>query len=721
MATTEAVNVKTLYSRAMALMGKGRDEEALASFAQIVDRNANIPEVHFQIARIFLRNDQLAKSLTHIRAAAKLKPDVPDIWKVYSEIVRTISHTDEQARFRAALKGAPLDKSTKSTLSTSVDFTGKSVAPLGGTPAPVFERMVAVLAEDRAAEAETLARAELRRTPKSAATRTILAAALLTQERIAEAEEAVREALRIDGNYAEAHCTLARILRAQKRFKEGFKACNHALRLAPGMAAALRMRGEFYRELRWPEEARADLEMLITLEPRNPDHHYVLASLLYENKKFPDVVKVTRKALKSGLKGFGLHSTLAQALGDLGQHEEALEVLEAAKKLYPEAHIAALRIAELNQTLGRFDVAEAGFQEAIRSDPRQGEFYRVYLTAKKLEPGNPMVETMQVHFDDTTIPGKSRAHFGFALAKVMEDQKRHGEVFPYLDRANGLMREAFPYDIDARVAHVEKLLASCRSYDWNDVKFTSTNRFAPIFVTGMPRSGTTLVEQIISSHSKVTGAGELGVASQSALYKIGRESETYRNLTDIEPEALQEIGDEYEAYIRTLHPGVDQITDKSIQTYGYIGALKLAMPQARFVVVRRDPRDNLLSIYKNVFPEGTHGYAYNVEDLAEYYRQFVRTVDYWREVVPDWFYEVQYEDLVANPAEEVPKLIAACGLDWEDACLEFHKNERRVKTLSVYQVRQPMYKSSTRAWERYGEDIRPLLDALGPEYSDAAE
>lgn len=213
----------------------------------------------------------------------------------------------------------------------------------------------------------------------------------------------------------------------------------------------------------------------------------------------------------------------------------------------------------------------------------------------------------------------------------------------------------------------------------------------------------------------------MSVAPGRTLALLGREGGAYRDAKDVTPQMFQGLGDGFEAYMRTLYPDADRITDKSIQSFAYIGLMKLAMPEARFVVVRRDPRDNLLSIYKNVFPEGTHLYAYGVEDLAEYYRQFLRLVEFWREVVPDWFYEVHYEDLVANPAEEARKLIEACNLDWEEACLDFHKTERRVKTLSVYQVRQPMYKTSTRAWERYGDDIRPLLDALGPEYADAAE
>lgn len=721
MAKTEAATVKTLYARATEAMGQGRDEEALALYAGIVGENANIPEVHFQIARIFLRNHQLARALTHIRAAVTLKPGVGDIWKVYADVVRTLSDPKEQAAFRAALRKAPLEKRDKGTLSTAVEFTGKSRASLGGTAPEVFERMVSALTGGEAAEAERLAVAEAARNPKSAAVHTVLSAARLAQGNESGAETAILTALTLDPSYAEAHSTHARVLKAGKRVAECLHACNHALRLAPGMAVALRLRGECYRDLGFPDEARTDFETLVTLEPANAETHQLLARFLYDERLYPDAAAVARKALKRGLKTFGLHHVLAQSLSEMARPAEALSELEAARRLMPDSALATVRIGELKQTLGRFEEAERDFQSAMALDPSWGEVYRVYLASKKLDPADPLIGEMQRRFEDPEIPAKSRAQFGFALAKVMEDQKRWGEVFRYLDPANALMREEYPYKIGRRFDHVDRFITSCRTADWTDGTPVSTSRFAPIFVTGMPRSGTTLVEQIIASHSRVTGAGEVGIAPGRALALLGREGGTYRDAKDIAPEMYQALGDGFEGYMRSLYPELDRATDKSIQSFGYIGLLKRAMPEARFVVVRRDPRDNLLSIYKNVFPEGTHLYAYDVNDLAEYYRQFVRLVDFWREVVPDWFYEVQYEDLVANPEEEAPKLIAACGLDWEDACLEFHKTERRVKTLSVYQVRQPMYKSSTRAWERYGDDIRPLLDALGADCADAAE
>ncbi|MDZ4093933.1 MAG: sulfotransferase, partial [Paracoccaceae bacterium] len=185
-----------------------------------------------------------------------------------------------------------------------------------------------------------------------------------------------------------------------------------------------------------------------------------------------------------------------------------------------------------------------------------------------------------------------------------------------------------------------------------------------------------------------------------------------QSMASLAPSAIAGLGHEYATMMRARFGDASHVTDKSIQTYLFLGLMKLALPKARFVVVRRDPRDTLLSIYKNKFPDGTHLYGYDQRDLAKYYTSFVQMIDFWRAMVPDWFYEVQYEALVANPEVESRKLIAACGLEWQDSCLNFHQNTRKVETLSVFQVRQPISGGSVKSWQRYEAELAPMLQAL---------
>ena len=327
------------------------------------------------------------------------------------------------------------------------------------------------------------------------------------------------------------------------------------------------------------------------------------------------------------------------------------------------------------------------------------------------QPGDPLIETIKGHYQDERLDDQNRMNMGYALAKAMEDMKEDDEVFRYLDEANALMKKSYSYDIALRLREVNNTKQAMKDVDWLGRKIEGASACAPIFVTGLPRSGTTLVEQIISSHSQVEGGGELGELTKQAQQLIIRK-EGLASVKDMPDDVIAALGRNFEEYLAPRFPGAPHVSDKSIQSYMYIGLIKLALPQSRIVVVRRDPRDNLYSMYKNRFPEGTHLYTYDQRDLVTFYGTFLEMLDFWRERVPDWFYEVQYEDLVSNPEEETRKLIAACGLEWEDACLNFHENKRKVETLSVFQVRQPISKASVQGWKRFEKGLKPMLDAL---------
>ena len=353
------------------------------------------------------------------------------------------------------------------------------------------------------------------------------------------------------------------------------------------------------------------------------------------------------------------------------------------------------------------------FRQAIALSPRDGETYRIFGATHKFRTDDPLLEQMRGLFDDPTLGDEARMHLGFALARAMEQTKAYDQVFRYLRPANDLMAKRYPFDAAARSRTIAWTKAAFADTDANR-PLTGATGYAPIFVTGMPRSGTTLVEQILSSHSSVTGAGEVGYAVpliSRAMYR--GEGKGYVPFDDLPDDTVRAFGEKIEARLRALAPDTPRVTDKSIQTYMLMGAIKRAMPNARFVLVRRDPRDLLFSIYKNFFREGTHSYAYDQRVLGQYYREFEGMVDFWREKLPGGFHEIQYEDLIANPETETRKLLAACDLDWQDQCLSFHENTREVRTLSLHQVRQPIYKSSMQAWKRYEEDLSEMIEALG--------
>ena len=342
--------------------------------------------------------------------------------------------------------------------------------------------------------------------------------------------------------------------------------------------------------------------------------------------------------------------------------------------------------------------------------PRATELYRMLLIGEKLAADDPLIARMQALFDDPGLTDAARAELGFALAKAMEDSGRHDRVFTYLRPANRLLHQAAPYDMDRRKRFIRQVQAACAGFDLPEAP--AAGGFAPIFVTGLPRSGTTLVEQILASHSQVTGGGELGLAWAALHDTLRREDGSLRPWTEVSGADLANVAAQVEQAMRARHPGADRITDKGVRSYTLIGPILAAFPAARMVVVNRDPRDTLLSIYRNRFEPGQHLYGNDLATLGRYYRLYEEIMAFWRETLPGRFHEIAYEDLIAAPEAETRRLVQACGLDWEDACLDFHRNRRQVHTLSVHQVRQPIYQGSVGAWKRYEAELGELFQAL---------
>lgn len=720
---TNAADIKTLYAEALKLQQAGEAKEALKRYVQIDTVRPNLPEVHFQLARLFLRTELPQRALPFAQSAAAIRPGEADIWKIYGQVIRTLSDRDAQRTFAKELAKAPLDKRLKGNLSTGTALNGKDTVPMEDLPAEVLSKIIKAVSAESYAEAEALADVALKRFPKSAPLHDIRAVALSGQGKQEAAMVASRQAIRLAPGFAGAWTNYSKILHKAERHGEALAKANAALNLAPGYVIAHVARADAMFGLGRTQEGIADLRRARAADPKNTLIAYKLAVRLLSERELFEARDLVLDAKKHGGSSISMDLLLANILSDLDDTDGALELLQRLAEQTPDNILVQTRLANFFQTEGAFDEAEPIFKKAMELNPNHGDTYRVYLVSKKLDMDDPIIAHMQDRFADAELADVDRAGFGFALAKTMEDNKRYDEVFQYLHPANALYRSHLKVE-DHQGANKDDdtlSLESFRSVDWANSPTNDACKAAPIFVTGMPRSGTTLVEQIVGAHSTVTSGGELSVLVTKCKQMLRSRYDRILPLSDIPQSEFEKLGFWYEDYTTALFPGADRITDKSIATYAFVGIIKRAMPNARFVIVRRDPRDNLLSMYKNVFPNGGHEYAYSLSDLARRYKSFVSFVDLWRELTPDWFYEIQYEDLIANPEEESRKLIDACGLQWEDACLDFHRSDNRIKTLSLYQARQPIYKSSSKAWERYGDELNELFEALGPDYIDAAE
>ena len=451
---------------------------------------------------------------------------------------------------------------------------------------------------------------------------------------------------------------------------------------------------------------------LLQARPDIPEIPFQLGQIAFRQGLFEKARGYLEQAAVLKPQETAILSALAEVLEKTGDTEHRGDVLNRWIKADPKAVKPLAEKAVLLQQTGDFTGAEATFRKAIRKAPYDGELFRLLLQSKKLKKGDPLIREMQDLYRHPRLNKASKSHLGFALAKAMEDTGDHGKVFRYLTPANKAMREEFPFDAAAREAEVDALISTFEGFDFPRPVEQQDTRIAPIFVTSMPRSGSTLVEQIIASHSKVTGGGELGFFLQEADKVLRDPNGALRHFRDIPTAEMAGLAERYEAKVRSVLAFDRVFTDKSIQTYQVLGLVRIALPEARIIVVDRDPRDMLLSIYKNVFMKGTHRYAYDLKDLARYYKTYRKMIEFWKRALPGGVFEINYDALIADPDGQTKSLVAAVGLDWEEACLQFHKNTRDVKTLSIHQVRQPIYTGSVKGWERYRDDLSELLDAL---------
>ena len=454
------------------------------------------------------------------------------------------------------------------------------------------------------------------------------------------------------------------------------------------------------------------LKKAAQLDPKNPDVLAEYGNALLRERDSAAAIRIYESVIEhsDGNVSNAIRIMLSEAYNQMDQDDRALAEIEQVLENEPDNNRALTVRGSISQSKGDFEACELYFRRAIKSEPTCGDAYRRMMMSHKTTKDDPIIDEMTEIFERHDLTDKDRMHLGFALSKALEDTHEDDRVFRYLNVANRISSGLSHASKVGRFADIRDCRDSYAKIDFERVPEAKEAAISPIFVTGMPRSGTTLIEQIIAAHSKVESGGELGYASAAVrpvlTVKPGEQAH------QIDPSVIAKIGEDYVDEIKNRFPGVTKLTDKSIYTFQHIGPLKRALPNAKFIVVRRDPRDNLLSMYKNKFNEGVHGYANDLESLAEFYDEFDKTIAFWRERVPDWFYEISYDALVSDPEVEARKLIEAAGLEWEDDCLNFHKARSNVKTLSVYQVRQPITKSSVRGWKRFEKDLEPMLARL---------
>lgn len=529
--------------------------------------------------------------------------------------------------------------------------------------------------------------------------------------RLDRAEKHYRHALALNPDYAEAHSNLAFLLTARGAYDQAEAEGNRAIELNPQLADAYLNLADAQMARHHYREALRTLDALRAFAPQYPPSLVASAQALKQLERLDEALQFAQRAVALAPASAEAHNVLGQVLQSFGQVDEALAQFDLAIDLPGSvAEEALVGRATLLLEAGRKEAAMAAFERALAAFPNSSRALVGRADAKVFLPGDPDIAVIEAFLaEGGNKPMTEQILAQFSLGKAYLDLGDSVRAFQHYDAANRQKRATFSYDSAATGKWLERIAETFATPLFERLRGAGAASELPVFVIGMPRSGTTLVEQILSSHSQVFGAGELPVLRQV----IEAEGEFPGLTSALARDDLARLGQAYLSRIAPLAGAHARLIDKMPGNFFYAGLIPLILPGARIIHCRRDPVDTCLSCYTKLFG-GEQSFTYEQTELGEFYGFYQKLMTHWATLLPaDRYLEVVYEAVVDDLEGEARRLVDFLGLPWEEACLRFHDNRRMVRTASVNQVRQPIYKTSKGRWQAHAPQLGPLLQALG--------
>ncbi len=511
----------------------------------------------------------------------------------------------------------------------------------------------------------------------------VRATSLFSDGELAAAEQITRAYLLAHGDHIEAMRLLARIGMARDVLDDAEILLEAVLERAPDYRAA---RLDYARVLverhKYPR-ACEQLERLLELDPPNREYRVLYAT----------------------------------ARVGLGQHEQAISLYRALLAETPDSPELHLSVAHALKTLGRTPEAIESYRAAARARPSYGDAYWSLANLKTYRFTDEEISCMRAEEASSASSNIDRCHLCFALGKALEDRGEYAESFEFYARGNALKRAESRYRAEIIENNTRLQIEVCTSEFFAARAGSGAASEEPIFIVGLPRSGSTLLEQILASHPQVDGTQELAEVPRIVQDLQGRDPDLDNprypgGLRELGNEQLRRLGERYLAETRVYRGDRLRFMDKMPNNFRHIGLIHLMLPNARIIDVRREPMACCFGNLKQLFASGQE-FTYSIEDIARYYRTYLDLMDHWDRVLPGRVLRVHHEDVVADLEVNVRRILEFCGLPFDPACVEFHKTERSVRTASSEQVRRPIYREGLEQWKRYEPWLAPLREALG--------
>jgi tetratricopeptide (TPR) repeat protein len=722
--------MKDLLTTAIELHQSGQLGPAAQLYQQILDREQDNAYALHLLGVLHNQQGQHARAIEEIGRAVALRPNVPAFHANLAECYRALGQLDRAVGCcRMALRLWPDFPEAHCNLGLALQGLGR-----------------------HAEAAEELGRA-LRLRPDFAVAHNNLGITLRELGRLDEALEHFQRAVELDPDYPPARTNLGQFLLDLGRPEESLLHCQQAVRLQPDLAAVHHNLGNALRALGRLVEARSAyleairldanlaishahlglvleqdgqlddalvwLKQAVEQEPANPDFTEYLAELYMEREEFDQAIPFWRQVLALAPKRHSAHRGLGWALHEEGQPAEAAQHYREALRLKPDFAAARMSLGGLHEENGDLAGAEIAFREALELQPTFALPHARLATLLRGKLADADLSALEGRLADPQLADGPRARLLFALAHVLDGRGDFARAGECLKRANELAaemnrkqkREYVPAEHER---FVDRLISAFGPEFFARARDAGLDTRRPVFIFGLPRSGTTLVEQVLASHSRVFGAGELRLARQTfdaIAPTLGRSDPPVLCVSDLDHAALRRLAERHlDGLPAPVGKLAEHVVDKMPDNYLYLGLLAALFPQATFIHCRRDLRDIAVSCWMTDFR--SIRWANDPEHLTSRFRQYRRLMQHWQTVLPVQLHEVVYEQMIDDFEPSARRLLAACGLEWEPACGRFHETARPVRTASLTQVRQPIYRRGLARWMHYQESLAELFGRL---------
>ena len=664
---------------------RGRDAEARDYLAAALTTDPTQAAIRSDLGVVQLALGEPAAALASFEAALAHAPGLVETWRRRADLLSRLGRPDEAlASLDILLTLQPAHVAALADRARILHLAGRRAEAVEG-----YDRLLALQ-------------------PGHLDALNNRSAALQDLGRLDEALAGLDRALALKPDHEQALANRGNVLRDLGWPDEALASYDQAIALNPAFALALNNRGGLLCDLGRLDDALASYDQAIAVQPAFAQARLGRARALWLLGEAAAALEACDQGLALDPAQPSAFNLRGLALLALGRPHEALESYDAALALDPGFADAAGNRGMLLTELGRPDEAAAALEQAVARAPRDLRLHYNLTLARRMAPGDPHLATLRALAAEAEgLSLDDQVHLRFALAKALGDIGDTAGSIDQLIAANALERHEVDYDEAAVLAGFDLTRARIDAALIADEAGQGEPWAAPVFIVGMPRSGTTLVEQILASHPAVFAAGETDGFAR-ALQGLDQASAERPWLA---------IGQAYRRRTEPLAPEALRITDKTPDNFRFAGLIRLALPNARLIHVRRDPLDTCLSCFSKLF--GTDlAYTYDLAELGRYYRAYEALMAHWRAALPEGvMLEVAYEDVVDDLEGQARRILAHCGLDWDPRCLDFHQTERWVHTASATQVRRPIYRTAIGRWRGHEAALAPLIEALGGEGS----